>query len=102
VRDWRSENGLALTRNGIWTIAGFIGVNMLVVGLLSLIHGEAGPLSALALALAGGLLAMFAWRSAYRVLDRIDATDAATPERGRLAATGSTSGFTTLIGAPEA
>ena len=102
VFDWRSKTGRALAKNGVWTIAGFVGANTFVIGLLSLFHGDMSLLSALALALAGGLLTTFAWRSAYRVLDPIGATDATTPQRGRLAASGSTSGFTTLIGAPEA
>jgi hypothetical protein len=101
--DLRSEAGRALSKSGMWMIVAYVGASTLTIGLLRLVHGEGSSLSALLFVLAGGALAAFAWRSAYRVIDRIDASPAAAAhEEGRSPAGRSTSGLTTLIGAPEA
>ena len=97
--DWRSEDGHVLTKNGIWTIAGFVGVNASAIGVMSLIDRNASPAFALAIALVGALLATFAWRSACRVFA---GSETAAPQQARPPVDRSTSGLTTLIGAPEA
>lgn len=99
--DLRSRTGRALVKSALWMIVGYIGASALTFGLLSLFHGEGSLLSAPAFMLGGGALAAYAWRSGYRILDRLEASDEAAPDQGR-AATRSTSGLTTLIGAPEA
>ena len=102
VIDLRSESGRALAKSGMWMIVGYVGVSVLALGLAWLLHGERNPLSGLALLLAGGALALHGWRSGYRVLDRIDAPVTPVAGQARAAANRSTSGLTTLIGAPEA
>ncbi len=102
VFELRSETGRALTTCGIWMLAAYAGASTLLIGLLRLIHEESAPSSALTLMLAGGALAAFAWRRAYRVLDRIETARAATCGQARMPASRNTSGLTTLVGAPEA
>jgi hypothetical protein len=102
IVDLRSEAGCALAKSGMWMIVGYVGASTLTLGLLRLFNGEGNPLSALSFVLAGGALAMYAWRNGYRVLDRIDAPAVPIPGQARVAADRSTSGLTTLIGAPEA
>jgi hypothetical protein len=102
IVDLRSEAGRALAKIGVWMIVGYVGASTLALGLLRLFNGEGNPLSALSFALAGGALAMYAWRSGYRVVDRIDEPAAPVHAQARLTADRSTSGLTTLIGAPEA
>ncbi len=72
VVDLRAEAGRALAKSGLWMIVGYIGASTLAFGLLSIFHGEGNPLAALVFVFAGGALAVYAWRSSYRVLDRID------------------------------
>ena len=99
--DLRNETGRALAKSGLWMIVGYIGASTLTLGLLSIFSGEGNPLTALVFVFAGGALATYAWRSAYRVLDRID-TDTPITGQTRVAASRSTSGLTTLVGVPEA
>lgn len=102
IVDLRSEAGRALAKSGMWMIVGYVGASMFTLGLLRLFNGEGNPPSALSFVLAGGALAMYAWRSGYRVVDRFGEPAAPIPGQARLAADRSTSGLTTLIGAPEA
>jgi hypothetical protein len=99
--DLRSQAGRALVKSALWMIVGYIGASALTIGLLSLFHGKGSLLSALAVMLGGGWLAAYAWHSSYRILDRMEAPDEPAPDQARAAAR-STSGLTTLIGAPEA
>jgi hypothetical protein len=102
IVDLRSEAGRALAKSAMWMIVGYVGASTFMLGLLRLFNGEGYPLSALSFVLAGGALAMYAWRSGYRVLDGIDEPAAPIPGQARVAADRSASGLTTLIGAPEA
>jgi hypothetical protein len=95
--DLRSETGRALAKSALWMIVGYIGASTFTFGLLSWVHAEGSALSALAFVLAGGGFAAYAWRSAYRVVAQIDAPVVAPSHQVR-----STSGLTTLIGAPDA
>jgi len=67
-----SEAGRAITRSGTWSGVGFVGASTLAAGLLLLIQGGGTAGIALSLILAGGAIASFGWRSAWRVLDEID------------------------------
>ena len=102
VVDLRRESGRALVKSGMWMIVGYTGASVSALGLAWLFDGYANPLAALALVLAGGALALYGWRSGYRVLDRIDAPVTPVAGQARAAASRSASGLTTLIGAPEA
>ena len=95
--DLRSETGRALAKSALWMIGGYIGASTFTFGLLSLVHAEGSVLSALAFVLAGGGFAAYAWRSAYRAVDQIDAPVVAPSHQVR-----STSGLTTLTGVPDA
>jgi hypothetical protein len=79
-----SDAGRAITKSGMWSGVGFVGASTLAAGLLLLIDGGATAGIALSLILAGGAVAIFGWRSAWKVLDGIDrlspdAADAASP-----------------------
>ncbi len=69
----------ALVASGLWLRIGFIGACGVAVGLIQLINGGAKPITALALALAGGVLAVTSWRHARAVLKRADAPLPAAP-----------------------
>jgi len=102
VVDLRSPSGRALLKGAMWMIVGYVGASTFALGLARLFNGEGSPLSAFAFVLAGGALALYAWRSSYRVFDRIEAPATPAATQARAAATRSASGLTTLIGAPEA
>ena len=101
VVDLGIESRRALAKSGLSMIVGYIGASTLMLGLLSIFHGEGNPLAALVFLFAGGALAVYAWRSAYRVLGRVD-TDTPIAGQARMAASRSASGLTTLVGVPEA
>jgi len=64
---------LLLLRSGLWIWLGFVGMSVLAAGMHFVIEG-ASPLALALLAMpAGGALAAYAWRRAYRVLDRAEA-----------------------------
>ena len=83
-------------------IVGYVSASTFALGLARLFNSEGSPLSALAFVLAGGALALYAWRRGYRVLCRIDTLVTPAAGQARAAANRSASGLTTLIGAPEA
>jgi hypothetical protein len=73
----------ALATSGLCAGLGFVGASILAAGLL-LVNGGAGVATALALVVAGGAVATFGWRSAWKVLADLepphaDATAAAVP-----------------------
>lgn len=79
----RGEGGRALLACGLWLRVGFIGASAAIVGLIQLFGGETTPLSALALALGGGALAVLGWRRAHLALQRADTAAAATAGQAR-------------------
>jgi hypothetical protein len=83
-----SEDGRAITRSGMWSGVGFVGASLVAAGLMLLINGEASFLSALGLIVGGGALATFGWRSAWKVLDRIDPSSATAGPMSPAAAAG--------------
>jgi hypothetical protein len=65
----------AITLSGFWSGVGFVGASVLAAGLVVLGNGGMhiqSVLLALALVVAGGTVATFAWRNAWSALDRID------------------------------
>jgi hypothetical protein len=100
--DLRSPSGRALFRGAMWMVVGYAGASTFALGIARLFNSEGSPLSAFACLLAGGALALYAWRRSYHVFDRIEASVTPASTQARAAATRSASGLTTLIGAPEA
>jgi hypothetical protein len=71
-----SEAGRALVGIGLWARAGFVGASLAAIGLVQLFDASNKPLYAVALAVAGGVLAAFAWQRAGKIIAREDAADA--------------------------
>ncbi|HEU0200319.1 MAG TPA: hypothetical protein VFR86_07780 [Burkholderiaceae bacterium] len=72
-----------LVISGLWIRLAFVGASVFVGGTIAATSGEVNGLFGLLGALAGGVLAAFAWRRARACLDRIDA--AGPPRAGNLA-----------------
>ena len=74
----------AVVTCSLWLHAGYVGLVTVAAGLLQLFVFDANWLSALVLALCGGVLVAACWRRAWTVLDRAEwASSAATdaPEK---------------------
>jgi hypothetical protein len=67
-----SEAGRAITRAGVWSGLGFVGASIAAAGLLVVTNGGATVGVGLALLVAGGALATYAWRKSWNVIDSID------------------------------
>jgi hypothetical protein len=75
--------GPALFACGLWLRAAFAGASGFAVGLIQLVDGGMKPLSALALAIGGGALAVVGWWRARAALDpAAEAGPSAAPARG--------------------
>ncbi len=83
-----NEAGRAITRSGMWSGVGFVGASVAAAGLLILVNGGATAGVALAALLAGGAMATYGWRSAWRALDSIDRLSAAAPAGTTVAGNG--------------
>jgi hypothetical protein len=59
---------------GLWLRAGFVGASASAGSAVALFTGEGNPLSMMAIALAGGALAVVGWRRARHLLDRVDSS----------------------------
>jgi len=75
----------ALCACSLWMRVGFVGASTLAAGLVLAFRGESGALTALALVLGGGLVAVLSWRYARTMLERADAWDARTSSAPRVA-----------------
>ena len=64
IRDLSKSARRALVECGLWLRIGFIGASGVAAGIIQLLGGEVKPLSALALAVGGGVLAALSWRRA--------------------------------------
>ena len=62
----------ALVECGLWLRVGFVGASGVAAGLLQLFSSDVAPLSALALAVGGAMLAAFSWWRGRAVLDFVD------------------------------
>ena len=67
-----SEAGRAITRSGFWSGMGFVGASIFASGLLLLINGGATAGISPVLLLAGGAMAWFGWRNAWKAINGID------------------------------
>jgi len=86
TQELRMKARRALVACGMWLRVGLIGASGVAAGLMQLVDGEVRPLSALALAVGGGLLAAASWFRARAVLE---SADKAIPETaGRPSAAG--------------
>ena len=61
-----------LAVSGLWSGLGFVGAGTLAAGLLMLVSGGTGAAIALALVIAGGVVATFGWRGAWKVLANLE------------------------------
>lgn len=87
MSELRQKAGRALGECGLWLRIGFIGASGLAAGLLQLFDGEVKPLSALALAVGGGVLAAGSWWRGRTVLDIVDGAAAVTAQISRKTST---------------
>ena len=69
----------ALVACSLWLHVGFVGAAALAAGLIQLFDGEANWLSALGLALSGGVLAAACWLRSRTVLERAERASAVAP-----------------------
>jgi hypothetical protein len=79
-----ARNRTRVVECGLWLRIGFIGASALAAGLLQLFDGEVKPMSALALAVGGGVLAAVSWwraRTVLAIVDRTSAVSAGAPSR---------------------
>ena len=87
----RKKAGRALVECGLWLCIGFIGASGLAAGLLQLFDGEVKPLSALALAGGGSVLAAVSWWRGRTVLDIVGGAAAMTAQTSRKTSTSAAS-----------
>jgi hypothetical protein len=88
VSELRKQAGLQVVAFGLWLRLSIIGAGMVVAGLLLAFDDPSRPLSTLALALGGGVLAATAWRRAARILgagDDVTRVEASLRSRARAA-----------------
>jgi hypothetical protein len=76
IPDRRSPAYRAFVASGLWLRGGFVGASAFAIGLVMLFTGEASPVTALVSAIAGGLVAVYAWRQSWLVLNRADIAEA--------------------------
>jgi len=76
MADVQNSTERALIACSLWLQIGFIGAPALAAGSLQLFGGETKWLSALALALSGGVLAAASWRRARTVLEHAERSSA--------------------------
>jgi len=73
----------ALVESGLWLRIGFIGASGVAAGIIQLLGGDVKPISALALAVGGGVLATLSWRRAGAILESADKLTSTAPSTGR-------------------
>lgn len=83
IRDQSKRARHALVESGLWLRIGFIGASGVAAGIIQLLGGEVKPISALALAVGGGVLATLSWRRARAVLESADPLTSIAPSTGR-------------------
>ncbi len=83
IRDLNRTGRRALVESGVWLRIGFIGASGVAAGIIQLLGGEAKPISALALAIGGGVLATLSWRRAGAILECADRSTSVAPASGR-------------------
>lgn len=83
IRDLSRRGRHALVESGLWLRIGFIGASGVAAGIIQLLGGEVKLVSALALAVGGGVLAALSWRRAGTILDSADQPTSTAPPTGR-------------------
>jgi hypothetical protein len=83
IRDLNKRARSALVESGLWLRIGFIGASGVAAGIIQLLGAEAKPISALALAVGGGVLAVLGWRRARIVLESADEATPIAASTGR-------------------
>jgi hypothetical protein len=83
IRDLSKSARHALFESGLWMRVGFIGASGVAAGIIQLLGGEVKPISALALAVGGGVLATLSWRRAGAVLESAEQRTSIAPSTGR-------------------
>ena len=83
IRELSRRARRALIESGLWLRIGFIGASGVAAGIIQLFGGEVKPISALALAVGGGVLATLSWRRAGAILESADKPASAAPSTGR-------------------
>ena len=83
IRDLNRRARRALVESGLWLRIGFIGASGVAAGIIQLLGVEAKPISALALAIGGGVLATLSWRRAGAILERADRSTSDAAATGR-------------------
>ena len=82
IRDLSKSARRALVESGLWLRIGFIGASGVAAAIVQLLGGEVKPISALALAVGGGVLATLSWRRAWANLDSADQLAPVAPSTG--------------------
>jgi hypothetical protein len=82
IRDLSKSARRALIESGLWLRIGFIGASGVAAGIIQLLGGEVKPISALALAVGGGVLATLSWRRAGAILESADQLTSIAPATG--------------------
>jgi len=83
IRDLSKSARHALVESGLWLRIGFIGASGVAAGIIQLLGADAKPISALALAVGGGVLATLCWRRAEAILENADKLTSTSPTTGR-------------------
>jgi hypothetical protein len=83
IRDLSKSARRALVESGLWLRIGFIGASGVAAGIIQLLGGEVKPISALALAVGGGVLATLSWRRASVILESAEKPRSIAPSTGR-------------------
>jgi hypothetical protein len=83
IRDLSKSARRALVESGLWLRISFIGASGFAAGIIQLLGGEAEPISALALAIGGGVLAILGWRRAGAILESADRLPSVASTTGR-------------------
>lgn len=65
---------------GLWLRTGFVALSLAAIALIMLANGEAGALAAIASAIAGVLVAGFAWRRAWVLIEGLEPAEPANAE----------------------
>jgi hypothetical protein len=65
---------------GLWLRAGFVALSVAAIALMMLAEGEASALTGIATAVAGIVIAAFAWRKAWVLIGRLEPGESSSAE----------------------
>ncbi|MFO1304603.1 MAG: hypothetical protein U1F54_12790 [Burkholderiales bacterium] len=81
----RSVTPWTMAASGAWTIGAYIGANLIAIGLVLPLRGEASFTQGIVLAAAGAVLAVLGWRNAYRHMAALETERQEPTGAGRIA-----------------